>query len=114
MKTPSPTPVRPRPDPAISAKAQARTQASSAGESPTFLEASRAIDRLLDGTREAVLTTHVNPDGDGLGAEAGLAAYLMSRGIQARILNADPAPRRFQFLGTEAVPLGVFRDHTQD
>jgi bifunctional oligoribonuclease and PAP phosphatase NrnA len=116
MTTPSPTPAPARVGPGVLAKAPsgAPTPGSPGGERAGFLETCRAIGRLLDGTREAVLTTHMNPDGDGLGAEAGLAAYLTSRGIHARILNADPAPRRFHFLGTETVPLGVFRGYAED
>jgi phosphoesterase RecJ-like protein len=83
-------------------------------EGADFLERCRAIGRLLDGARDVVLTTHVNPDGDGLGAEAGLAAYLTARGIRARILNADPPPRRFRFLATDTAPLGVFQGYEED
>jgi phosphoesterase RecJ-like protein len=79
-----------------------------------FDEACDAVGRLLGSARDVILTTHVNPDGDGLGAEAGLAAYLMERGIRARILNADPPPRHLRFLGTEAVPLGVVRGLDED
>jgi phosphoesterase RecJ-like protein len=116
MKTPSPRPARVRVGPAASASERATEPAEDTPASPDAdrVAAARAIGRLLDGTREAILTTHVNPDGDGLGAEAGLAAYLASRGIRARILNADPAPARFQFLATEATPLGVFRGLVED
>ncbi len=117
MTTPSSTPARARVGPTVSKGGPSGAPPPSGapdGESADFLERCRAIGRLLDGAREAVLTTHVNPDGDGLGAEAGLAAYLTSRGIRARILNADAPPRRFQFLGTEAVPLSVFRGFAED
>ena len=45
-----------------------------------------------------LLTTHVNPDGDGLGSEAGLAHLLRDRGIEAVITNPTPTPPRFEFL----------------
>ena len=44
------------------------------------------------------LTTHVNPDGDGLGSEAGLAHLLRAQGIDAVITNPTPTPPRFGFL----------------
>jgi bifunctional oligoribonuclease and PAP phosphatase NrnA len=44
------------------------------------------------------LTTHVNPDGDGLGSEAGLLHLLRAQGIQAVITNPTPTPSRFAFL----------------
>src|SRR5918998_1689689 len=44
------------------------------------------------------LTTHVNPDGDGLGSEVGLVHLLRDRGIDAVITNPSPTPTRFGFL----------------
>ena len=37
---------------------------------------------------------------DGIGAEICLHSYLVSRGIEARILNTDPLPTRYAFLDT--------------
>lgn len=45
-----------------------------------------------------VLTTHVNPDGDGLGVEAALAAFLAGRGKDVFIFNSSPVPRNYKFL----------------
>lgn len=53
------------------------------------------------------LTTHVNPDGDGLGSEVGLVHLLRDQGIDAIITNPTPTPKRFSFL-FEAIP-GVDR-----
>lgn len=44
------------------------------------------------------LTTHVNPDGDGLGSEVGLVHILRAQGIEAVITNPSPTPERFDFL----------------
>jgi bifunctional oligoribonuclease and PAP phosphatase NrnA len=44
------------------------------------------------------LTTHVNPDGDGLGSEVALVHLLRGRGIDAVITNPSPTPSRFGFL----------------
>jgi len=64
---------------------------------PAWAEIARAIE---DNERFLV-TTHVNPDGDGLGAELGLWVYLRALGKDARILNPDPIPPRYTFLGEE-------------
>lgn len=48
-----------------------------------------------------LLSTHVNPDGDGLGAELGLWAYLKSQGKDVRILNPDGLPARYDFLAAK-------------
>ena len=39
----------------------------------------------LEGHTKVLLTTHENPDGDGVGAAVALAAFLKGRGHQARI-----------------------------
>jgi bifunctional oligoribonuclease and PAP phosphatase NrnA len=52
---------------------------------------------LTPGTRVA-LTTHVNPDGDGLGSEVALAHLLQANGVQVAITNPTATPPRFGFL----------------
>lgn len=52
---------------------------------------------LVPGSRVA-LTTHVNPDGDGLGSEVALAHLLRANGVQVAITNPTPTPPRFRFL----------------
>ena len=47
------------------------------------------------------LTTHVNPDGDGLGSEVALYHLLRARGVDAVITNPSPTPDRYHFLFTE-------------
>ena len=48
------------------------------------------------------LTTHVNPDGDGLGSEVALLHLLRAHGITCHITNPTPTPPRFDFLFAEA------------
>ncbi len=45
-----------------------------------------------------VLTTHVNPDGDGLGSELALAEWLISRGKRVSIINYSSTPAVYVFL----------------
>lgn len=56
-------------------------------------------------TKEAVLsnnrfliTTHVNPDGDGIGSELGLLRFLQGLGKEATIVNSTCTPCKYQFL----------------
>ena len=49
-------------------------------------------------SKRTLLTTHQNPDGDGLGSELALAAYLKSIGRAPLILNPDDTPERYRFL----------------
>lgn len=74
-------------------------QPSTDAPPPAWEEIVRAIDE----NRRFLITTHVNPDGDGLGGELGLWAYLVSRGKDATILNPDSLPPRYEFLAREAV-----------
>ncbi|MBN1595664.1 bifunctional oligoribonuclease/PAP phosphatase NrnA [candidate division FCPU426 bacterium] len=45
-----------------------------------------------------ILTTHVNPDGDGLGSESALCLALLSLGKKVTIVNANPTPDLYYFL----------------
>jgi phosphoesterase RecJ-like protein len=48
-----------------------------------------------------VLTTHVNPDGDGLGSEAALAHFLHKLGKDVFIYNCSAVPSNYKFLDPE-------------
>ena len=48
--------------------------------------------------RSFLLTTHINPDGDGLGSEAALALWLSGKGKSVAILNDSPTPPGYAFL----------------
>lgn len=59
------------------------------------------IDRILEAIRTKerfVLTTHINPDGDGIGSELALYHHLKARGKEVRILNPSPLPDLYRFL----------------
>lgn len=58
----------------------------------------RPFESFLDRHESFVLTTHVNPDGDGLGSEVALALYLRGRGKRAVILNDGTLPFNYDFL----------------
>jgi len=45
-----------------------------------------------------ILTTHVNPDGDALGSEIGLAEWLVSIGKEVRVINHSKTPEQYYFL----------------
>ncbi|HWP81615.1 MAG TPA: bifunctional oligoribonuclease/PAP phosphatase NrnA [Bacteroidota bacterium] len=62
---------------------------------------------LVDRYHRFVLTTHLNPDGDGIGSEVALAAYLRSRNKNVTILNHDPVPPNYAFLQA-SIPLTQF------
>lgn len=57
-----------------------------------------AFRKLLDSGRRFVLTTHISPDGDGLGSEVALAHYLDGLGKEVSVLNHSPTPDYYFFL----------------
>ena len=57
-----------------------------------------AVLAALHGKETAVLTTHINADGDGCGSEIALAAWLREVGTEAFIVNPTPVPQSFLFL----------------
>src|SRR3989442_14956579 len=61
-------------------------------------DAARRLKPLVDGARTAALTTHVTPDGDGIGSEICLLAYLKTRGVVVRVINTEPLAAKYRFL----------------
>ena len=55
-----------------------------------------------------VLTTHLNPDGDALGSELGLAEWLLSIGKSVRVINHSPNPEQYHFLDAERSIIEVY------
>jgi phosphoesterase RecJ-like protein len=62
----------------------------------------RAIADACRACRFALLSTHVNADGDGAGSEAALVAWLGSLGKRVRIVNPTPFPDSYRYLIEDA------------
>lgn len=61
------------------------------------------VDEIVNSLKVAnaiVLSTHRQPDGDGLGAQIAMYHALKKLGKKVRILNVDETPRRYHFLLT--------------
>jgi len=54
-----------------------------------------------------VLTTHINPDGDGLGSEVALALFLTGKGKRVSIINQSETPAYYKFMHA-LFPIAVF------
>jgi phosphoesterase RecJ-like protein len=65
---------------------------------PARIADAREFARFFEPGGRFCLITHVNPDGDGLGSEVGLAHLLRDRGINVVVTNPSPTPDRFHFL----------------
>lgn len=58
----------------------------------------RNLKKKLKQAQKILISTHILPDGDGLGAEAALYHYLCLAKIRCQVINPDPIPERYQFL----------------
>jgi len=56
------------------------------------------ISKLLKESKKIILSTHILPDGDGLGAEFAIYHFLKKQKKICHIYNPDPIPKRYQFL----------------
>lgn len=56
------------------------------------------IARIIESSQSILLSTHREPDGDGLGAQIGLYHALKKMGKTVRILNVDSSAQKYDFL----------------
>jgi phosphoesterase RecJ-like protein len=58
----------------------------------------KPLTDMVEAHRRFLLTTHVRPDGDGIGSMIALRDCLMARGRQVRMTVASDVPPRYRFL----------------
>ncbi len=61
------------------------------------------LNTVIQKSQSIVLSTHVNPDGDGLGSELGLYYYLLDMGKTCRIINTSKLPELYNFLDPDNI-----------
>ncbi len=59
-----------------------------------------AVREVIEKGHHFLITTHVNPDGDGIGSELALYHYLKSIGKKPSIVNCSSTPDNFRYLTT--------------
>jgi len=74
----------------------------------------RRFRALVESGSRFALVTHMNPDGDAIGAELGLAAFLIDRGKHVEIVNHDPTPRVLRFLERGRPPIRLYDPAADD
>jgi phosphoesterase RecJ-like protein len=67
-------------------------------ESNPVSGAAKELAALLVPGKKVCLTTHVHPDGDGMGSEVAMVHLLRALGMDVVITNPTPTPDRFNFL----------------
>ena len=71
------------------------------------------IDRIREIIRKEerfVLTTHVYPDGDGIGSELALFHHLRGLGKDVNIINPSPLPDMYRFLDPEGTRIQEYEE----
>jgi len=61
------------------------------------------VHTVINKAKRIMLTTHENPDGDGLGSESGLYYHLKEIGKDVRIINYSPLPSEYGFLNHDNI-----------
>ena len=56
------------------------------------------IQKLISGSRNIILTTHLIPDGDAIGSEFAMYYYLKAKKKNVKIINHSPTPDNLKFL----------------
>ena len=56
------------------------------------------LNNILSKSKKVLLSTHVNPDGDGLGSEIAFSYYLDMLGINNKIINSSDTPKHLSFI----------------
>ena len=65
---------------------------------PELEESWRRLSEMIVDAGTVFICTHVNPDGDAIGSEMALAAFLERLSISFRVINASPTPGLYSFL----------------
>lgn len=74
----------------------------------------RTVKRIIRRCDSFLLTTHVNPDGDGVGAATAMIELLLQLGKQGKLVCGSPIPKRLQFLNYHNAFELFDPEHTDD
>ena len=61
------------------------------------------VHEIITNSNKIMLTTHENPDGDGLGAECGIYYHLKEIGKDVKIINYSPISDEYLFLNSDQI-----------
>ena len=74
----------------------------------------RTFSELVDRASRIVVVTHVNPDGDAIGSEVGIARYLQAAGKDVRVVNEERTPETLRYLEEEGPRAEPYDPATHD
>ena len=62
-----------------------------------------SLNKIISKSNNIFLSTHINPDGDGIGSELGMYYYLKDIGKHCSIINISPTPIFLDFIDPEDI-----------
>ena len=62
-----------------------------------------SLNKIISKSENIVLSTHVNPDADGIGSEIGMYYYLKAIGKNCKIINISPTPLFLDFIDPDDI-----------
>lgn len=68
------------------------------------------VGKKISGAKRILISTHENPDGDGLGSELAMAQYLKRSSVDFKIINTSPLPQEYLFLDKD----GLFETYNKE
>jgi phosphoesterase RecJ-like protein len=72
------------------------------------------VTRAIQSHQRFLVTTHINPDGDGIGSGVALAKHLIYLGKEAVMVSPDPLPERYRFLDPDKKVLTYDPNHLEE
>ena len=63
----------------------------------------KSLHKTITGVEKILLSTHENPDGDGLGSAYAMYHYLKNEGKDCRFVHISDLPLEYEFLNTEGI-----------
>jgi len=73
----------------------------------------KLLNNILSKSNKVILTTHVNPDADGVGSELGLYYYIKFLNKQCKIINSSKLPEHYNFLDPDNI-IEIFDESTHE
>ena len=70
----------------------------------------KGLKRIIEASSQILLTTHENPDGDGLGSEIAMYHHIHSLEKKCRIINISKLPEKYSFLDQD----GIVENYCED
>ena len=62
-----------------------------------------SLNKIISKSQNIILSTHVNPDADGIGSEIGMYYYLKALGKACKIINISPTPIFLDFIDPDDI-----------